>query len=130
MARLKYHHSTPGIVEKLKAAGLAKPREKSVIQGEIERVENMLRVLRREYVRAVSRESMLRARSNPGFEERRRAGFMRMIDAGGFAGRPGKSDNFHKARLPVMTLEQRRIYEKLRWKHKQPRESALAAVFG
>lgn len=126
----RYRYSKVAIIGKLTAAGLAGYRDRSVIRAEMEVIEARLRRLKAEYHRVASREAMNRLRADPEFESKRRAGYARMV------GTPEYIEKRREVarrcpqplRLPSMTEKQRRVYEKLRYKHKQPRDIALAAV--
>jgi len=122
-----------GILARLKAAGVGKARERPVILQEIAVVKDILRKLKAEHRRAVSRDVLLRSRQDPEFEARRRARCMAAQSTPEFKAR-------HKAamakanqpnRLPPMTHEQWRFYSKLRWTGtRMSRADALREVLG
>ncbi len=122
-----------GILDRLKAAGIGKARERSVILQDIAVVRDILRKLKAEHRRAVSRDVLIRTRQNPEFEAKRRARCAEVCQTPEFrekhraAMRIANQPN----RLPPMTREQYRLYHKLRWGGgRMPREAALTEILG
>jgi hypothetical protein len=122
-------HPPVSITAKLKQAGAAL-REAWVIRAEIARHEEVLRRLRKEHMRACSRERMAKMRQDPDFLRKRAEGSARAAkDPALIAKRIEIMRRIGQPLLlPPMTAEQKRRYGYLRYQCKLARDVALKEV--